>query len=92
MVPPRELKELVIFDRCDDAAFERVLKDEFKRLTAARPCGRRLVRGLRSGRSHAEPGLQLADMVCGAIGKHLEGQDDYFNLIGGRRGAIEEVK
>ncbi len=89
---PRGLKELVIFDRCDDPKFERVLKDEFKRLTAARPCGRRLVRGLRSGKSHSEPGIQLVDMICGATGKYLDGQGDYFNLLREKRWAIEEVK
>jgi Protein of unknown function (DUF3800) len=88
----RGLKELVIVDQCDDPTFMRLLKDHFKPLTATRSCGRKLVRDIRSGKSHSEPCLQLVDMICGAIGKHLDGRSDYYDLLQCKNGVIEEVR
>ena len=78
---PRGLKEIVVYDACDDPRFERAIKDGFRHLRESRPCGKRFVRDVRPGKSHSDPGLQLADMICGAAGKHLEGASDYFNLV-----------
>jgi Protein of unknown function (DUF3800) len=89
---PQGLKELVVVDQCDDPTFIRLLKDHFRPLMATRPCGRRLVRDIRWGKSHSEPCLQLVDMICGAIGKHLDGRSDYYDLLRCKNGVIEEVK
>jgi hypothetical protein len=78
---PGGLKDIVVYDDCDDPRFERAIKDGFKHLRASRPCGKRFVRHVRPGKSHSDAGLQLADMICGAAGKHLEGASDYFNLV-----------
>lgn len=45
--------------------------------------------GLRSGRSKSDPGIQLVDMVCGAVGKHIHGESGYFRLIESKAVAIE---
>jgi hypothetical protein len=39
-----------------------------------------------------EPGIQLADMNCGAIGNHLDGKSEYYELVKHREWAIEESK
>ena len=64
---PRGLKDIVVYDACDDPRFERAIKDGFKHLRKSRPCGKRFVRDVRPGKSHSDPGLQLADMICGAL-------------------------
>jgi hypothetical protein len=78
---PRGLNDIVVYDACDDPRFERAIKDGFKHLRIRRPCGKRFVRDVRPGKSHSDPGLQLADMICGAAGKHLEGASECFNLV-----------
>ncbi len=75
-----------------DPAFERALRHEFKPIRTTGPSGRRLIRDIRPGRSKSDPGIQLVDMVCGASGKHIDGQSDYFHLIQHRAIAIEIIK
>jgi hypothetical protein len=89
---PRGLKDGIVYDECDDPTFVRALKDCLKPLTAERPCGRKLVRGCRPGKSHVDEALQLADMICGATGKHLDGEGEYYRLLHGKSGVIEEIK
>jgi len=86
------LKELIVYDACDDPAFERALRDGFKTISATRSCGRRLIRDIKPGKSKSDPGIQLVDMVCGATGKHIEGQSIYYNLISNKAWAIEVLK
>ena len=78
---PGGLKELIVYDECDDPAFERALRDGFKPFNASRSSGRRLIRDFRPGKSKADPGIQLVDMVCGATGKHIDGLSVYYDLI-----------
>jgi hypothetical protein len=89
---PAGLKELIVYDECDDPNFERALRDGFKPLSTMRSSGGRLIRDIRPGKSKSDPGIQLVDMVCGATGKHIDGQSDYFNLIKSKALAIEVLK
>ena len=89
---PGGLKELIVYDECDDPAFERALRDGFKPFSAARSSGRRLIRDIRPGKSKADPGIQLVDMVCGATGKHIDGHSVYYDLIRSKTWAIEVLK
>ena len=73
------LAEKIIPDDNEDALYLRVIKDIFFALKAAN--GKSLVGGVKPGRSKSDRLLQLADMVCGAVGAHLCGESDYFNMI-----------
>jgi Protein of unknown function (DUF3800) len=85
-----ERKQIIIFDDCRDPRFEKALKDGFKSPTQP---GHSVQRPkIRPGKSHNEPGIQLADMICGAIGNHLDGKSEYYGLVKVREWAIEEAK
>ncbi len=86
------LKELIVYDECDDPTFERALRDALKPIAMTRTGGRRLIRDIRPGKSKVDPGIQLVDMVCGATGKSIDGQSDYFNLIKDKALAIEVLR
>jgi hypothetical protein len=87
--PGGGLKELIVYDECDDPAFERAFRSGLKRLTASRQRGGRLIRDIKSGKSKCDPGIQLVDMVCGAVGRHISGESGYYKLIETKAIAIE---
>ena len=90
--PTGGLKELIVYDECDDPAFERALRDGLKLISRTRARDRRLIRDIRPGKSKSDPGIQLVDMVCGAVGKHIRGESDYYNLIRSKAIAIKIFK
>ena len=80
---------MIVYDECDDPAFERALRDALKLVSATRSRDRRLIRDIRPGKSKSDPGIQLVDMVCGAVGKHIRGESEYYDLICSKAVAIE---
>lgn len=78
---PVRLAEKVIPDDNHDAAYLRVLKGQFFSLTSV--SGRTLVGEVKFGKSKADRLLQLADMICGAVGDHVGGDSSHFSLIAG---------
>lgn len=85
---PVRLAEKVIPDDNQDPFYLKVLKDYFFGLQSA--SGKSLVGDVKPARSHTDRLLQLADMICGAVGAHLGGNSRFFQLIRGN--AIRVVK
>jgi Protein of unknown function (DUF3800) len=90
--PDGGLKELIVYDECDDPAFERAIRAGLKVMTAGRQRNGRLIRDIKSGKSKCDPGIQLVDMVCGAVGRHISGESGYYKLIETKAVAIEILK
>lgn len=78
---PVRLAEKVIADDNKDPFYFRILKDEFFALKSAN--GKTLIGNVKPGKSKSDRMLQLVDMVCGAVGDHLAGNSEFFNLIRG---------
>lgn len=75
------LNERVTHDRSDDPLFRATLTTAMLGLRSGRGSGARLVKSVKPGKAAAEAGLQLADMVCGAVRFAYDGKRDYFRLI-----------
>jgi hypothetical protein len=89
---PTPLNELIRFDESNDRSYQLALAEEFRALPSLVRPGAGLVRKVNPFRSRADTRLQLADVVCGAVGRHLDGEPDYRRLIRGRElGLIELV-
>lgn len=78
------LKELVVIDDNEDTRFRETVAQQFRGLGKA--CdpelflvGKVIFRG-----SHQEELIQLADMVCGASGANLDGEDVWYRMIAER--------
>jgi hypothetical protein len=80
----RPLNELVVVDDNQDKRFLDVLKRKFRELTSARHPGHSLVGKVKFRGSGPDELLQLADMVCGAVGAHLDGDSTWYKLIAAR--------
>jgi hypothetical protein len=78
---PTPLNELVRYDECNDRVYRAIVEREFRRLPSLVKPGARLVRKVSPFRSRSDPRLQLADMVCGAVGRHLDGESEYRRMI-----------
>ncbi len=75
------LNEHVVFDECDDPAYEQELKRQFKSLASGRGPHKKLVRSVKPSRSRSDVRIQLVDMVCGAVRLHLGQDSRYYNAI-----------
>jgi hypothetical protein len=74
------LNEKIVIDECGDSEFIRILKDCFWAIKSGKE-NKKLVKDIKSKRSRSDSGIQLADMICGATGKFLEGDNCYYDLI-----------
>lgn len=75
----RPLRERVVVDRNDDRHFLRVVKAQFRSLKSTRHEGIPLVGDVGFRDSRPEPWLQLVDMVCGATGSWIDGDDPIWH-------------
>ena len=76
-------KELVIVDDNGDKQFLDTIKRKFREL------GEGLVGKVKFRGSGPDELMQLADMVCGAVGAHLDGDSTFYEMIASRdRGTI----
>jgi hypothetical protein len=80
----RPLNELVVVDDNQDKAFLAVIKKKFRELASARRPGRPLVGKVKFRGSGPDELLQLADMVCGAVGAHIDGDSTWYGMIAAR--------
>jgi len=79
------LREPVIVDDNADGSFLKIVTKAFRGLNSKNSPGISLVGAVTFRKSRAEEVLQLADMVCGAVGAHLDGNDSaWYKLIAGR--------
>ena len=88
---PTPLNELVRYDECNDRVYQAVIEREFRLMPSLVKPATKLVRKVSPFRSQADPRLQLADMVCGAVGRHLDGESDLWRLIRGRELGLAEL-
>ena len=75
--------ELVTVDENNDDTFLAAVNHAFHRLTSPAH-GWNLTAPPRFASSHANPLLQLADFVCGAVSAHLDGRPEWYDLIAHR--------
>lgn len=77
-------KELVVVDDNEDKQFLGTVKEQFRGLgkacdPALYPVGKVKFRG-----SHPEELMQLVDMICGAMGASLDGDDTWYRIFAER--------
>ena len=75
------LHELVILDDNRDRAFLAVVRQKFRELHSGVRPGASLVGKVKFRGSGPEELIQLADMVCGAVGAYLDGEAMCYNII-----------
>jgi Protein of unknown function (DUF3800) len=81
---PTLLDELVVVDDNQDNNFLATIKTAFRAMASGwRPSGK-LVGKVKFRGSQPDEMLQLADMVIGAVGEHLDGDSTWYNLISAR--------
>lgn len=77
----RRLAEPVWVDDCEDGKYLEIVRHAFRGLASGLDPGTPLVGRPEFGNSSADELLQLADMVCGAVGDHLDGRSGWYNHI-----------
>ncbi len=75
------LNELVVVDDNQDRRFLAVIKRKFRQLRSGVRVESPLVGKVKFRGSGPEELIQLADMVCGAVGDYLEGDGTCYNII-----------
>jgi hypothetical protein len=80
----RPLNELVLVDDNEDREFLGVIRKKFGELPSGRRAERSLVGKVKFRGSGPDELIQLADMVCGAVGAHLGGDSTWYRMIAAR--------
>ncbi|HTU91768.1 MAG TPA: DUF3800 domain-containing protein [Gemmataceae bacterium] len=76
------LREPVIVDSNSDGNYLNIVKQAFRGLQSKGRPGSSLVGKVRFRKSEPDEMLHLADMVCGAVGSHLDGEDSaWYQMI-----------
>jgi hypothetical protein len=79
------LKELVVIDNNDDRRFLAMIKQQLRALESRRRPGSSMIGTVCFRNSAAHEELQLADMICGAVGAAIDGNDStWYNKIASR--------
>ncbi len=78
------LRELVVVDDNGDKEFLATIKRKFRELPSACRSGGSLVGKVKFRGSSPDEMMQLADMVCGAVGAHLDGDSAAYRIIAPR--------
>ena len=77
----RPLSELVVVDDNRDGKFLSLVKEKFREMASGVRPGSPLVGKVKFRGSGPEELIQLADMVCGAVGALLDGDPACYNII-----------
>jgi hypothetical protein len=80
----RPLKELVVVDDNKDGKFLALLKQKFREMRSGVRPGSPLVGKVKFRGSGPDELIQLADMICGAVGAYLDGDATWYDLISAR--------
>ncbi len=80
----RPLGELVVVDDNQDQKFLATVKEEFGGLASGCRPGASLVGKVKFRGSGPDDLIQLADMVCGAVAAHLDGDSTWYKMIATR--------
>lgn len=78
------LNELVVVDDNEDKGFLEMVRETFRGLGTLCQPRAYLVGKVRFRGSGPDELIQLVDMVCGAVGAHLDGDSQWYNLIAPR--------
>lgn len=81
---PTLLDELVVVDDNQDNNFLKTIKTAFRAVASEWRPGGKLVGKVKFRGSRPDEMLQLADMVIGAVGEHLDGDNTWYDLISAR--------
>ncbi len=87
----RPLNELVLLDDNRDRRFLAVIKQKFRELRSGVRAGASLVGKVKFRGSGPEELIQLADMVCGAVGDYIDGDGTCYNIIAARDLGITRI-
>lgn len=87
----KPLNELVVVDDNKDRGFLAIIKRKFGELRSGVRPGSPLVSKVKFRGSRPEELIQLADMVCGAVGDYLSGNDAYYKIIASRDLGITRI-
>lgn len=79
------LNERVSADHTNDPVYFGHLRAAFLSLKSERKSGAGLVKSVKPVKSHADDLIQLVDMVCGAVGRSLDGDRELYRIIQGKR-------
>ena len=82
--PESYRKERITVDDNRDGEFLDLVTDQFRALGKCERSERFLVGRVAFRDSVSDEVLQLADMVCGAVGAHLDGDGAWYDLIKSR--------
>jgi hypothetical protein len=85
------LNELVVLDDNQDRKFLAVIKQKFRELRSGLREGAPLVGKVKFRGSGPEELIQLADMVCGAVGDYLDGDGTCYKIISSRDLGITRI-
>jgi hypothetical protein len=87
------LREPVVIDDNQDSAMLAAIEDAFRALKSGRDPEALLTNKPEFRDSKVDEAVQLADMVMGAVGAHLDGDNSWYNLIqlGGRDLGVVEL-
>ena len=79
------LKEMIVVDDNSDREFLTIIKRQFRGLRSKRQPGSSMIGQVLFRNSLSDELLQLADMVCGAVGAMIDGNgNDWYNQIANR--------
>jgi hypothetical protein len=87
----RPLNALVVVDDNRDRKFLTVIKTKFREMRSGVRPDSPLVGKVKFRGSGPDELIQLADMVCGAVADHLDGDLTYFDLISARSLGITRI-
>jgi hypothetical protein len=82
---------LVVVDDNQDQEFLAILKRKFRELASGCRAGASLVGKVKFRGSGPIELIQLADMVCGAVAAHLDGESTCYRLIFARDLGITRI-
>ncbi len=89
---PVRLNEPVVVDNMDDREFLKVIKKAFRGLRSGWRPSANLVGVVKFRDSEPEETLQLADMVMGAVGAHIDGDSTWYNYISTKESNLGVVR
>lgn len=75
------LHEPIIYDQCEDPGYVKILETRFRSLGVGRESRGKLIGHIKPGKSANDPCIQLADMICGEVGRHGDGGSNHFGQI-----------
>lgn len=76
-----KLNEKLYYDECLDQRYIRAIKSEFRGMSTSEGSGEKFVRSFKSLKSKWDSRIQIADMICGAVGLHINNDDIYYKHI-----------